>query len=112
MKTEHSGITLRRWRLQCGLKQSEVANRAHVSQQLISLVETGRKAISAQLASELAAATGGELEFNDLWQPKRRQPGCQRCALVKTLIVAAAIDGQIPPEAASHLIQAGGLSHE
>ena len=112
MKTEHSGIALRRWRLQCGLKQSEVADRAHVSQQLISMVETGRKAISAQLACELATATGGELRFHDLWQPKRRQSSCQWCVLVKTLIVEAAIDGQIPMAAASHLIRAGGLSHE
>ncbi|WP_042954355.1 helix-turn-helix transcriptional regulator [Rhizobium leguminosarum] len=61
---------LKVWRASHGLTQAEMAELLGVGLWMVNAVETGRRVPSFSLVEKIIAATGGELQANDLFKPK------------------------------------------
>lgn len=76
MSTDRSsaGALLREARLEAGLTQAELAERANMTQSVVSAYETGRRQPSLRMLQRLVRATGGQLEVAVRPARKRHEP--------------------------------------
>jgi DNA-binding XRE family transcriptional regulator len=68
------GENLKAARLKCGLKQSELAERTGLTQQYLSLIETGHQNLTLKTMMALAQVVGGNVSDMLRHSPKGRLP--------------------------------------
>jgi transcriptional regulator with XRE-family HTH domain len=93
--------TLREHRLEAGLTQAELAERAGTSQATLSAYEAGRKQPTVDTYSRLLSAVGSRLTVVDGASPRRPSPAEQRRSaetLLRVLDLAEALPTRHEPE--------------